>query len=194
MSLHQLNARKMYKKNDTKTYRQFLLSKDHRMIRLKARMVDSSGLTKKRQLVQATADALVVETKRENNVKKAAKKIKINEALDGITESPWLDEGLICCSPETGKPRTNAELDSQLAWHRRAELPRLKKPSESLIPKISKLTTKVLKIEALIGAVQHHIGASAGGVGLVPEQQESQPDMMHDVHDDNGDIVMEDAY
>ncbi|KAJ7089006.1 hypothetical protein C8R44DRAFT_596210, partial [Mycena epipterygia] len=64
MTLHQFNARRMYKKNDTKIYRRFLVSKDHRMIRAKARMIDSSGLTKKRRVAQTKADAATVVKKR----------------------------------------------------------------------------------------------------------------------------------
>jgi hypothetical protein len=153
MTLQQFNARKMYRKNDTKTYRRLLQSHDHKMIRLKARMVDSSGLTKKRREAQAQADLLVVAAKRANVVEKAAKKEKVNAALDKLSDGLWLTEALVRSDPTTGKPRTNPELDAQLAWHRRAELRELKKSSESLIPKVSKLGTKQLKVDALIGAV-----------------------------------------
>ncbi|KAJ7195787.1 hypothetical protein GGX14DRAFT_376713 [Mycena pura] len=172
MTLQQFNARKMYRKNDTKTYRRLLQSHDHKMIRLKARMVDSSGLTKKRRDTQAQADLLVVAAKRANGVEKAAKKKKVNAALDKLSDGLWLTEAL---------------LDAQLAWHRRAELRELKKPSESLIPKVSRLGTKQLKVDALIGAVQRY-NASAGIVGPGGDQM----DVIRDA--DDRDIVMESAY
>ncbi|KAJ6532336.1 hypothetical protein DFH09DRAFT_1092858 [Mycena vulgaris] len=51
------------------------------------------------------------------------------------------------------KPRSNDDLDKQLAWHRRHELSTLKKRSEAQIPGVSKLSNEALKVQALIAAV-----------------------------------------
>ncbi|KAJ6609748.1 hypothetical protein B0H10DRAFT_2225653 [Mycena sp. CBHHK59/15] len=162
MTLHQLNARQMYKKNDTKIYRRHLSSKDHRMVRVKAQLVDSSGLTKKHRLAQAKADAIIVVKKRAKDIEKADKKAKIDAALDKLTSTLWLTKEVILCDPDTGKGRSNEALDSQLAWHRREELPRLKKPADSQIPKVSKIPNKALKIAALISTVRQY-NVTVGG-------------------------------
>ncbi|KAJ7850468.1 hypothetical protein B0H13DRAFT_1644466, partial [Mycena leptocephala] len=82
MLLHQHNARKMYKRNNTKKYRPLVLPKHLRVIRAKARMVDSSGLTRQRRVAQQEADNAIVDQKRDNDKKKAAKLKAINAALD----------------------------------------------------------------------------------------------------------------
>ncbi|KAJ7839585.1 hypothetical protein B0H14DRAFT_3458644 [Mycena olivaceomarginata] len=74
MSLHQHNAHKMYKRNNTKHYRWcFLASKALRVFRAKARMVDSSGLTKKNRKAQQDFDTAAVEVKHGKDKVKSAK-------------------------------------------------------------------------------------------------------------------------
>ncbi|KAJ7835174.1 hypothetical protein B0H14DRAFT_3461522 [Mycena olivaceomarginata] len=115
------------------------------MIRAKGRMIDSSGLTKKRRSAQTTADSGIVVKKRAKNAEKKAKAIKVNAALDELTGKLWLTKALVYIGPGTGKSRTNDALDQQSAWHRRYELPSLKKKAQSQIPGVSKLSTPAIK-------------------------------------------------
>ncbi|KAJ7478520.1 hypothetical protein FB451DRAFT_1131708 [Mycena latifolia] len=184
MTLEQHNARKMYKRNNTKKYRPLLFPKSLRVIRAKARMFDSSGLTRKRRKAQQDADDAVVGQKRNNDVKKATKQKSINDALDKIT--PWTTETRVRHDPDTGKEPTNKALDDQLAWHRRAE--KLPKGVKSDIPGVSKLSTKAHKTEALISAMhRHHSDSSEGDLGL--EDVEDEP-----IDEADSDVDMELSY
>ncbi|KAJ7902987.1 hypothetical protein B0H13DRAFT_1621304, partial [Mycena leptocephala] len=80
MTLHQHNACKMYKRNNTKKYRPLVLPKHPHVIRAKARMVDSSGLKRQHRVAQQEADNAIVDQKRDNDKKKAAKLKAINAA------------------------------------------------------------------------------------------------------------------
>ncbi|KAJ7467451.1 hypothetical protein B0H11DRAFT_2306656 [Mycena galericulata] len=152
MTLQQHNARKMYKRNNTKKYRPLLLPKHLRLFRAKARMVDSSGLTRQRRVAQQAADDAVVDQKRDNDRKKATKLKAVNAALDEIT--PWNTGARARIDPSTGKQPKNQTLDDQLAWYRRAE--KVAKGAKSDIPGVSKLTKKADKIEALVEAIQRY--------------------------------------
>ncbi|KAJ6624198.1 hypothetical protein B0H10DRAFT_2212928 [Mycena sp. CBHHK59/15] len=155
MSLHQHNARKMYKRNDTQAYRHLLLPKSFHIIRAKARMVDSSGLTKKHRQAQNEADEAAVKEKHERDAEKAEKERAANKILDGVT--PWLMEACTQYDPETQKEPTNKAFDQQFAWHRHAELPFLAKGVKSDIPMVSKLSNKTQKRAALIAAMGRYI-------------------------------------
>ncbi|KAJ6601899.1 hypothetical protein DFH09DRAFT_1069447 [Mycena vulgaris] len=121
MTLEQHNARKMYKRNNTKKYRTLLLTKSFHIIQANARMVDSRGLTKQRRTAQQTSDNAAVDQKHSNDVKKTAKQKAVNDVLDKI--NPGTTEARVTHNPETGGEPTNKDLDEQLAWHRRAEKP-----------------------------------------------------------------------
>jgi hypothetical protein len=187
MSLHQHNARKMYKRNNTKVYRRrFLVPRTFRLFRAKARIVDSSGLTKKSRKAQQDFDTAAVDVKHAKDKVKDAKVKAVNAELDKVT--PWLTQGRILLDPATQKEPTNKELDLQLAWHRCAEGP-LPAGTESLIPKVSKLTAKGLKRDALIAAVGRFVAR--------PAISNDQEDLVDDdqVEDDiDSDVDMELGY
>ncbi|KAJ6534066.1 hypothetical protein DFH09DRAFT_1092225 [Mycena vulgaris] len=135
MSLQQLNARRMYKKNDTKIYRQFLRTHE-----------ETSHSSSECGDCNGGHEA-------EQNRERIAKAAKINAELVKITKKLWLTAALVQIDPRTGKSRSNDDLNKQLAWHRRHELSTLKKRSEAQIPGVSKLLNKALKVQALIAAV-----------------------------------------
>ncbi|KAJ6471163.1 hypothetical protein C8R47DRAFT_1179543 [Mycena vitilis] len=142
MSLHQHNARKMYKRNDTKP-------RTFRIFRAKARMVDSSA---------------------QQDFNTAAVEVKVAK-VKALT--PRLTVGRVLLDPVTQKEPTNKELDLQLAWHRRAEGP-LPKGTGSEIPQISKLTTRVLKRDALAAAIGRFARgpAASDGEGQIEEGEQ----------------------
>jgi len=143
MSLHQRNARNMYKDNDTKTYIKTFLTKpaDHRYLRQKAREVDSSQLEQKRRQKQAVADKEVVESKRKKDMVRMAAKQKVNDELDKVVCR--LDISIIKSSPGT-----NASLDLEIGWFRRLD---------NEVPIKARLGNKELKVQALIQAVERHL-------------------------------------
>jgi hypothetical protein len=185
MSLHQHNARKMYKRNNTKHYRRrFLASKALRVFRAKARMVDSSGLTKKNRKAQQDFDTAAVEVKHGKDKVKSAKLKAVNAELDLVT--PWLTADRVRLDPATQKEPTNKQLDLQLAWHRRAEN-LLPKGTTSEIPMVSKLTSKALKRDALIAAVGRFVnkGGVSGSQDSMVEEEEVEDDV-----DSNADMEL----
>ncbi|KAJ7648668.1 hypothetical protein DFH06DRAFT_1095461 [Mycena polygramma] len=185
MSLHQHNARKMYKRNDTKSYRRcFLVPRTLRVFRAKARMVDSSGLTRRNRKAQQDFDTAAVAVKHTKDKVKVAKVKAVTAILDSLT--PWLTAGRVRLDPVSQKEPTNKEMDLQLAWHRRAEGP-LPKGTESEIPQISKLATKALKRDALIAAV--HRFATRPNISSSQEQVE-EDERVEDVVDSDVDMEL----
>ncbi|KAJ7868384.1 hypothetical protein B0H14DRAFT_2572408 [Mycena olivaceomarginata] len=133
------NARKMYKRNNTKHYRRRILaSKAFRVFP-------------------------AVEVKHGKDKVKSAKLKAVNAELDLVT--PWLTEDRVHLDPATQKEPNDKQLDLQLAWHRRAEN-LLPKGTTSEIPMVSKLTSKALKQDALIAAVGRFV--NKGGVSGSP--------------------------
>ncbi|KAJ7670664.1 hypothetical protein DFH06DRAFT_1369643 [Mycena polygramma] len=181
MSLHQHNARKMYKRNNTKVYRRrFLEPRTFRVFRAKARMVDSSGLTKKHRKAQQDFNTAAVEVKHVKDKVKVAKVKAVTAVLDKLT--PWMTAERVRLDPATQKEPTNKEFDLQLAWHRRAEGP-LPKGTVSEIPQISKLTTKAMKRDALVAALGRLASRPAGsnGHGQVVADEQVEDDVDSDV-------------
>ncbi|KAJ7842921.1 hypothetical protein B0H13DRAFT_1909605 [Mycena leptocephala] len=115
------------------------------------------------------------------HVKDAAKAVKIkavNAVLDKIAfVSSKYPEG-------ADLEPTNKDLDLQLAcqWHCRAEGP-LPKGIKSAIPKVSKLTTKSLKRDALVAALSHFLvnSETSNGQGEVLEEEQVEEDVDSDV-------------
>ncbi|KAJ7711538.1 hypothetical protein B0H14DRAFT_3524446 [Mycena olivaceomarginata] len=117
------------------------------------------------------------------HVKDAAKAVKIkavNAVLDKVT--PWLTEDRIRLIQIPRRSRPNKDLDLQLAWHCRAEGP-LPKGIKSAIPKVSKLTTKSLKRDALVAALSHFLvnSETSNGQGEVLEEEQVEEDVDSDV-------------
>ncbi|KAJ7906522.1 hypothetical protein B0H13DRAFT_2333358 [Mycena leptocephala] len=151
MSLHQHNACKMYKRNNTKVYRRQVSCAENIPV------------------VSREGSHSAVDVKHAKDKVKGAKVKAVNAELDK-------------------KEPTNKELDLQLAWHRRAEGP-LPAGTESLIPKVSKLTAKGLKRDALIAAVGRFVAR--------PAISNDQEDLVDDdqVEDDiDSDVDMESGY
>jgi len=154
ITMHQHNARVMYKTNNTSSYLETVSAADHQFLRQEARMIDSGGLERKRRADLARADE---DTVREKRIKIDLRRHKVNLAsgiLDALVVR--LDVNDIRSSPGT-KP----ELELQLNWHRRWD------KEGAVIPKKSDLKVKKQVIAALVGAVEYynlHLPLSAGNL------------------------------
>lgn len=169
MTLHQRNARMMYRKNDTSIYIGEILTKeDLKFLRRKARQVDSSQLEKKRRQEQAFGDQEVVDRKRKKIAIRASKKQAASDALDLI-------ECRLDIKSIEDAPGTNSLLDSELGWFRRID------PE---VPTKTKLGSKALKIKALCAAVERHIARLAQGKVAGAESDSSSSDSESEVDSD----------
>ncbi|KAF8151569.1 hypothetical protein B0H34DRAFT_618738, partial [Crassisporium funariophilum] len=85
MTLHQQNARVMYKRNNTKLYIKTTLSRsasNRKYLRTRAQLIDRSGIERVRRQAQAKADQEAVAKKRGKDGECAEKKAKVDAALD----------------------------------------------------------------------------------------------------------------
>ncbi|KAI0367582.1 hypothetical protein BV20DRAFT_949876 [Pilatotrama ljubarskyi] len=139
LTLHQHNARKMYKVNGTGDFMKTHLSPEgHSHVRAEARVLDSSGLERKRKWEQAEADKRAVGEKRLKDQEKVKKDAEKRERLDKLPPLPD--------TVDLSKLNVT-NLDLYLDWHRQFD---------SSIPMKSKLTRKAAKVEALHEAIQRH--------------------------------------
>ncbi|SJL16076.1 uncharacterized protein ARMOST_19592 [Armillaria ostoyae] len=88
-TLHQYNALVMFGHNETRRFMDRLFhSEDHKYVMKAARMLDASGLEKKRKLEQKEFDVKFTAMKRE---KAAEKERRAKEVLDHLTSVPLID-------------------------------------------------------------------------------------------------------
>ncbi|KAI0066539.1 hypothetical protein BV25DRAFT_1868215 [Artomyces pyxidatus] len=132
-SLTTINAQMMYKQNGTATWmRETLAPEDHAFLRKAVRAADEAGLGRKMREEQAENDKRVVAEKREKDAVRVEKVAAANAVLDGLELK--LDEDWWKNS-DNSKKVTVAQIDMQLAWHRRSEGLQLQKGEKPVIPK-----------------------------------------------------------
>lgn len=119
MSLHQHNARALYKTNEASDFLLTLDADDRQYLRKAARVIDSSKTEQKRWLDLAGAQEMHVAQKRAKIEVREAKKIAVDAGLDCLT--PQLDVEELLRNPGTGP-----DLIQQIEWHRRHDLQCLK--------------------------------------------------------------------
>ncbi|EIW58834.1 uncharacterized protein TRAVEDRAFT_101714, partial [Trametes versicolor FP-101664 SS1] len=148
MSLGQHNARHMYKLNDTSTYIATSATREeHRFYRREARIIDSSGLEKKRRADIAAESERVAKKRKGEREARAAKKAARRAKLESV-------QVIIDLSRLTMEKTTVKLLDEQLDWHRMFVDTGPK--DEKLIPIKKLLPTKDLKLKALVAAVERY--------------------------------------
>jgi hypothetical protein len=136
MSLHLIEAKMKYRKNDTQAFMDScLLPADHKWLMKEARRIDSLGLEHIRADNQRKHDQVVEEMTREKAKAKALKQAELTARLNSV---------ILVQDPDTIKELTNKALDEQLAVYRRVD---------NSVPKVSKLKVKSLKVSALLEAV-----------------------------------------
>ncbi|OBZ67070.1 hypothetical protein A0H81_13053 [Grifola frondosa] len=144
MTIHQYNARVIYKTNKTREYIKTLKPIDHQFLRERARFIDSSGLEKSQRREQHEEDNRVVGEKRKKDKAKEEKSDAKRAKLNALTV-------ILDVSRLTMDTITVAEIDLQLDWHRQFDTGKVKK-----IPMKRDLRLKAVKLNALREAVEHH--------------------------------------
>ncbi|KAI0352435.1 hypothetical protein OH77DRAFT_1460105 [Trametes cingulata] len=110
LTLHQYNARTMYKLNETGDFiKAYLSAEGHLYLRAEARKMDGSGLERKRKREQAEYDERVVGEKRRKDQQKVETQAAKQELLNGLT--PVLD-------PSEVQDLIVSSLKLQLDWYR----------------------------------------------------------------------------
>jgi len=143
MSLAQYNARKMYKKNNTKAYiKDTFTPAEHKFIREEAHKQDGSQSGKSHLHTQGVADQDTGNANKSRREALQKKKQTAKAALDAKLAGfkPQLDVGVLEKSPGTVKA-----IELQLEWHRKFDKD---------IPKKSTMKNKAEKLGALIAAVK----------------------------------------
>lgn len=148
MSLGQHNARHMYKLNDTATYIATLATpEEHRFYCCEARVIDSSGLEKKRHADIAAESEQVAKKRKGEREVRAAKKAARRAKLKSV-------HVIVDLSQLTMERTTVKLLNEQLDWHRLFIDTGTK--DEKQIPIKKLLPTKELKLKALVAAVERY--------------------------------------
>lgn len=146
MALEQHNARRMYRKNDTRSFIKFCLGvEDRQYLKQRVRDEEKEGLPRKRREEQAASYKEAREAKRLARENKAAAEEAKRKKMAEVV--PRLD-------PEDIRrtPGTCVDLDLQLEWHRMN--------GDCEVPKKSQVGRKEQKVEALIAAVERHNGGN----------------------------------
>ena len=144
MTLHQHNAREMYKLNQTANFVDTFTEEEHQFLCDAARKEDGSGLERKRRQAQIEWEIEQVAAKRRKMVERAQKKAALVaklRALTRISDPNAITEALI-----------NTHLDLQLDWYRTFVDP-LTGSTAVKVPKKNAVGLKALKITALKDAI-----------------------------------------
>ncbi|PCH35890.1 hypothetical protein WOLCODRAFT_38477, partial [Wolfiporia cocos MD-104 SS10] len=140
MSVHQYNARTLFKINDTATYiEENLGPANQAFLRERAREIDASGLEKQRRKEQADEDHRIVTRRRElNRIAEARREAKQDRlaALKVILDLTAITEQM-----------NVVELQAQIDWHRQCD-------TDKLIPQQKEMRLKAEKLQALRSAVE----------------------------------------
>ena len=147
MTLHQHNAREMYKLNQTANYIDTFTDAEHQFLRQAARVEDGSGKERKRRQEQMEVEKEMVAAKRRKLVERVQRKAAIEDklrALTRISDPNAITEAL-----------TNASLDLQLDWYRVFVDP-LTGSTAVKVPKKNAVGLKALKITALKDAIARY--------------------------------------
>ncbi|THU96468.1 hypothetical protein K435DRAFT_858496 [Dendrothele bispora CBS 962.96] len=170
MTTHQHNARDCYKRNGTRKFIAGMSSTSRAGLRRVARQVDSSKLTKKQRVKQATYDLKVADN---NNQKRDARREKA-AAKDAEIASiqPILFVEAI------GESLTVQIIDQQLKWHRKMG---------GDIPKGSSSWKKDRKLGLLTNLVEEHLKKVEVNSEHISEHELKGLD----VNEGAGDILME---
>jgi len=174
ITLESHNARATYRKNNTSAFiRKTLTLADRKYLHWKAHEIDSSGMAKKRQEIQAAAQRDTVEKKQKATAERKAAHSAKCAKIDAIVAR--LDVRSI-----QDAPGMNVDPGLQLEWHRR---------QDTLVPKETdvKLNLKVDKIKALVEAVERH--NSGNQVAVVPiDDSVIQVDVPSDLDEEEDDF------
>jgi hypothetical protein len=149
MTLHQYNARQMFKLNKTAAFAESLGPDMFKFARKESRKQDTAGLATKQKIEQANYDLQVAQEQQKANEEKRQKLALLNARLDEIEQSLRLDVQDI-----RANPGSNDSLDDQLRWHRNWHQ---KMKLEPAFPTVSSLNNKARKIEALVAAVTRYL-------------------------------------
>ena len=150
MTLLHFNSRKMYKRNDTKTFMENLTPEANKFIKQSARLLDSIQLEKQNLVSQGKADQSLGNANKTQRIAKRTKKEATSKALAEKLNALVPNLNVDSLQEAT---MTVPVIELQLEWHRRLD---------DKIPKKSTLGNKALKLEALIAAVKRHNQGLAG--------------------------------
>ncbi|KAH9885777.1 hypothetical protein C8Q73DRAFT_814396 [Cubamyces lactineus] len=150
MSLHQHNARVMYKLNHTS---EFVTSScgpaEQKFFREHAREIDANGIEHKRRMDVATENERSAKRQKGERQAKESRKMARRAKLAKI--EPILDLSLLTMA------KTVHEIQEQLAWHR--EFIDVGPKADKKMPMAKLLTSKALKLAALVDAVKRYNAA-----------------------------------
>ncbi|KAI0323924.1 hypothetical protein GY45DRAFT_1213602, partial [Cubamyces sp. BRFM 1775] len=147
ISLHQHNARTMYKTNGTSEFVSNSCGPaEQKFFRHRAREIDGSGLERKRRLELAAESERSAKRQNDERQAKHTRKMARREKLAWI--QPVLDTSHLTLA------RTSEFLKEQLAWHR--EFIDTGPKASKKIPMVKMLTSKELRLAALIAAVNRY--------------------------------------
>jgi hypothetical protein len=133
----------MYKCNNTKEFMEDLPPEVKKFIRQSARLLDSSQLEKQNLVNQGKADQNIGTAKKTQRIAKKTKKEAARKALAKRLREMVPNTDIDSSKKAAG---TIPVIELQLEWHR---------AFDSNVPNKSTLSNKVLKLEALISAVEH---------------------------------------
>ncbi|KAM5543707.1 hypothetical protein V8D89_002324 [Ganoderma adspersum] len=139
MTLHQHNAREMYKLNQTANYVDTFTDEEHQFLRKAAREEDGSGKERKRRQEQIEVEKELVATKRQKMVERRRKKAAVEAKLKALTRISDRDAVTAALA--------NTSLDLQLDWYRSTAVK---------VPKKNAVGLKALKITALKDAIARY--------------------------------------
>ncbi|KAJ8489944.1 hypothetical protein ONZ51_g2649 [Trametes cubensis] len=164
ISLHQHNARSMYKMNRTSEFVSTSCGPaEQKFFRQRAREIDGAGLERKRRLDLATENEN--SAKRQNNERLAKRARKTARRTKLAQIQPVLDVTQLTIA------KTNEFFKEQLAWHH--EFIDTGPRADKKIPMVKTLTSKELRLAALIAAVHRYNAAPPASkpwldVGVAP--------------------------
>ncbi|KAJ7093409.1 hypothetical protein B0H15DRAFT_905275 [Mycena belliarum] len=172
-TLEHINAKAMYKRNNTKAYvaQSLKSTADQAFIRRATRVIDGQHREKKRRQDLAAADQRTVADHRNKKLKTENKKRAEQEKID---KCPVVFDVGLFQDPVTLRDITVSAIDLQLKWHRSREM---LVDGKTQIPPLSKLT-KQPKVELLIAALMRWNARVA--LGEFPQSGPREPDVEGD--------------